>query len=313
MVLRALGFALSLILAVAIAPFCAAQVAGPSLPVPLGEGVSDYADVLDATAEARIQRLIEQTFSDTGVEVRVVTMADIAAYGGAGTRLDAYAKALFNDWGVGDADRNDGILILVVTGAREARIALGAGYDAVYDGRAARVLSTAVLPDLRNGQIAKAIEGGLFSVRDRLITPFLSGQPVSVTDGFETNSDSFENMVGFAAFSGIAGLVIFRFFYTRRKRKTCPKCHAQTLTRRREVIEAPSTGSNGTGLEHMLCSNCGFTDRRTYTVGRLGLRRVSSDNDDVLHDARPQRSAQKSGFQPSGRGKSSGGGAGGRF
>lgn len=276
MVLRALGFALSLAFIVAGTPPGVAQVAAPAFPEPLTDTVSDYAGVLDATAEARIQRLIEETLTTTGVEVRVVTMSDIAGYGGAGTRLDDYAKALLTAWRLGDPERNDAILMLVATGPREARIALGADYAAVYDGRAARVLSSAVLPDLRKGQVGGAIEAGLFSIRDRLIVPFLSGQPIGLDDGFDPGSGTFDNLVGFAAFAGIAGLVIFRFFYTHRKRKTCPQCGAQTLTRSNEVIE-PATGvSTGTGLQHRLCTSCGFTDRRTYSLRRLKSSRRRS-------------------------------------
>ena len=139
MVHRALGLALSLILAVAVTSFGVGQAHAQTLPEPLTDAVSDYAEVLDATVEARLQRMIEQTRDETGVEVRVVTMGNIANYGGAGTRLDDYAKALFDAWGLGDLDRKDAILMLVTTGPREARIALGDGYDAVYDGRAARV------------------------------------------------------------------------------------------------------------------------------------------------------------------------------
>ncbi|MES2540718.1 MAG: TPM domain-containing protein, partial [Pseudomonadota bacterium] len=110
----------------------------------------------------------------------------IAGMGGSGMRMEDYGKELFNAWGVGEADRNDGIMLLLDTEAREARIALGAGYDPVYDGRAARVLSTAVLPPLRSGNFAEGIEAGVASARERLITPFLAGTPVTVTDGFET-------------------------------------------------------------------------------------------------------------------------------
>jgi uncharacterized protein len=268
MVYRTLGLALSLLLAVAVAPACVAEVTAPSLPEPSTDLVLDYAGVLDATTEARIRRLAEATLTETGVTVRVITMSDIAKYGGAGTRLDAYAKAILAQWGQGDPERNDGILLLVETGPREARIALGAGYDAVYAARAARVLSSAILPDLRQGQIGAAVEAGLFSIRDRLVTPFLTGQPIGVADGFDSGKVAITTLAGLAAFGAVGGAMIVLVLNARRKRKTCPQCGAQTLTRSHEVIMPPTAQSTGTGLEHRLCTSCGFTDRRSYGLKR---------------------------------------------
>jgi uncharacterized protein len=295
MVLRALGFALSLFFSVVATQSVVAQVADVALPAPLTDSISDYADVLDATAEGRIQRLLEQTLAETGVGVQVVTMPDITLYGGAGMRLEAYAKALLTAWDTQDPTRGDSVLVLVVTEAREARIALGSGYDAVYDKRAARILSSAVLPELRKDQIAGALEAGIFLIRDRLILPFQSGQPVGVDDGFAPDPDTVDTLFGLAAFAGIAGTVVFLILHSRRKRKTCPHCGAATLTRSHEVIERATGSSTGTGLEHRLCTGCGYTDRRTYTLGRLrpGLRNSGGTSGGLSDSLDPLLSASR--------------------
>ncbi len=202
MTFKALALAMTLAI-VAFAPVGFAQnasepavEAGPALPVPLSETLSDYANTLDAAAEGRIAGMLAAVRAETGVHMVVVTLPSIEAYGGQGMRLDAYGKALFNAWGVGDADSNDGILMLVVTDAREVRIALGSGYDAVYDGRAARVLSTAVLPQMREGRTAQAIEAGITSTRERLIAPFLEGRPVTLNEGFAEESPGIAPWLG---------------------------------------------------------------------------------------------------------------------
>lgn len=274
-------------------------VLAESLPGPTDAQVLDLADALDATAEARIERLLDETLASTGVAMEVVTMTDIAGHGGEGERLDSYATRLFNDWGIGSAERNDGILILVVTEAREARIALGAGYDRVYDERAARVLTTAVLPEFREGRIAAGIEAGITSARLRLIAPFLEGRPVSATDGFEAPKTEGPSALPYVAgIGGGLGLVAWLVLRNARIQRTCPSCGAKTLTRTYEEIEAPSMSSPGTGLEHLLCSSCGFTDRKTYAFRRSrsgGRRRLSG------------------GGGSGGGGRSSGGGASGKW
>jgi uncharacterized protein len=247
----------SLVLALALAAPAFAQ----DLPQPQSDTLSDFADVLDATEEGRITRLLADTRAETGVQVVVVTVPGLAD---TSMGIEAYAKALFNVWGVGGADRNDGIMLLLDTKAREARIALGAGYDPVYDGRAARVLSTAVLPPLRDGQIAGGIEAGIVSARDRLIAPFLAGQPVTLTDGFPDEGGSgWSSLAGFAAVAGVAGFGIWR---SRRKRQTCPNCGARTLERSHEIIDRPTRAETGVGMQHLTCSACGFTDRKSYPI-----------------------------------------------
>ncbi|WP_103256139.1 TPM domain-containing protein [Tabrizicola aquatica] len=278
-------------------------VAAQDLPQPVSDTISDFSEVLDATEEGRITRALQALRDETGVQMVVVTLPTLAAYGGAGQRLETYAKDLFNAWGIGDAQRNDGILLLVVTEAREARIALGSGYDAVYDGRAARVLSTAVLPEFREGRLAVGIEAGIASARERLVVPFQAGQPVGLTDGFAPEVGLGEQvtpwLVGGGGVGGILALILWRS----RSRRKCPKCGAQTLERTHEVISPSGMLSSGTGMEHMICSSCGFTDRRTYTI--RGTSRSGS-----RFSSRSSSGGRSGGF---GGGRSSGGGASGKW
>lgn len=295
-------FLRSLAVALTLATAAEAQ----DLPAPLSDTLSDFADVLDATAEGRITRLLADTRASTGVQMVVVTLPGLAPEG-AGQTIESYGKALFNAWGVGGADRNDGILLLIDTEAREARIALGAGYDPVYDGRAARVLSTAILPDLREGQVAAGIEAGITSARDRLIAPFLAGQPVSLTDGFpvEDSSSPLTGLLGFGAVAAIGGYAIW---HRRRAKITCPNCGAATLERSREIIEQPTRSEAGTVLQHLTCSACGFTDRKSFPI--------TWNSSEARRDRDPKRKRDGGGGSGGGGfggGRSSGGGATGKW
>lgn len=321
MTLKAIATGISLALA-ALAPMALSQTAPTedsatfsSLPAPLTETVSDFARVLDPEAEGRIASQLTALQAETGVQMMVVTMPSIDVYGGAGMRLDAFAKALFNAWGIGGADRNDGILMLVTTDAREVRIALGAGYDAVYDGRAARVLSTAVLPELMQNRLENGITAGIASSKDRLIAPFLAGQPVTVNEGFETPGSSLVEMVGGAAiFLGGAGFLIWR---TVRNQKRCPRCGEATLVRKREVIEPATLKAAGTGIEHQHCTSCGFIDRKPFRIGRSQAMRGSQDRERLSSSGGGRFGKGSSGGSSSGGGsgggKSSGGGASGKY
>lgn len=293
----------------AIALIIAFPVLAQDLPQPQSDTVSDFAEVLDATAEGRISRLLVDLREATGVQMVVVTLPGIAAQGGAGPRIEDYAKTLFNAWGVGAAGRNDGIMLLLDIEAREARIALGAGYDPVYDGRAARVLSTAVLPPLRGGNPAEAIEAGVISARQRLIEPFLAGTPVSLTDGFETPDSGAESLTGVLAAGAVATLGGFAIWRNRRKRRTCPNCGALTLDRSTEVIQPPSRSETGVGMQHQTCSTCGFNDHKSFPVSWSS--REGRQSRDLSH--RSSSDSGSSGSSGFGGGRSSGGGASGKW
>ncbi|MCU0903404.1 MAG: TPM domain-containing protein [Tabrizicola sp.] len=298
-------FLRSFVLALALATPAFAQ----TLPEPLSDTLSDFSDALDPAEEGRVTKLLEELRAGTGVQMVVVTLPGMAAApASAGLEIEAYGKALFNAWGVGGAERNDGILLLLDTEAREARIALGSGYDPVYDGRAARVLSTAVLPALRDGQLAQGIEAGIASARDRLITPFLAGQPVGLTDGFPEEEGS-SALTGLAAFGGLAAIAGYAIWRNRRARITCPNCGAATLERTNEIIEPPTPKDSGTGMQHLTCSACGFTDRKSYPISYSSTE-ARRDRDNGSRKGGGGGGGSSGGF---GGGSSSGGGATGKW
>ena len=247
------------------------------LPTPTEGRLLDLAGVLDATVEARIDRLLADTAETTGVEMEVVTLTDIADYGGAGERLDAYAARLLDAWEIGATDKNDAILILVTTATPDARIALGSAYPPVYDKRAAKVLGESMLLAFREGRIPAGIEAGVVSARDRLITPFLAGAPVTASDGFGNGRpqrpSAMPDVLLALVVTGSVGYLLLRNV---RLRRTCPSCGARSVTRTFDVIEPSTARSEGSGIEHRLCTNCGYMDRQVYTLKSafgLGYRR----------------------------------------
>ncbi|QYK40152.1 MAG: TPM domain-containing protein [Paracoccaceae bacterium] len=271
-----------------------AMAPAQTVPPPLSDTVNDYADVLPPEVEARLTTGLQAARDETGVHVVVVIIERRAAYGGS-DRLDAFAKAWFNSWGIGDATRNDGILILVATQDREVRIALGAGYPAVYDGRAQRVIDTAMLPAFRQDRIAEGVEAGVDSAIERLARPFKDGLQVTESEGFPEDSD----LPLYLFLATFAGLTAFRF---RRglgdlavRMRRCPSCGARRMERERTVTRQPTTAAKGEAEEHTRCRSCGHDRVRIYPVSMRSTSRGSGSS---------------GGF---GGGRSSGGGASGRW
>lgn len=268
-------------------PFAAAAQDYPS---PGSDTVNDWAEVLPPEAEARIAATLRAARQETGVQVVLVTMARIADHGGAGQRLESYAKGLFNAWGVGDGQRNDGILVLVATEDRAMRIALGAGYDPVWDNAAQAAIDRGFLPDFRTGRMAAGIETGMGEVIARIARPFAAGQPAPAPQ------EEWPEWLMFPVVAGAALLIGLRRRLgdlTWRLRR-CPVCGHRGLHRSRSVLVEASESQTGRGEIVTRCPACNDSRREDWV---LPVR--SRDND-----------SSSGGF---GGGRSSGGGASGRW
>ncbi len=122
--------------------------------------VNDYADLLDAAAEARIRADMIELYDHTGIEMTVLTIPALADFGHAGP-IEPFATRLFNTWGIGNAASNDGVLVLVARGDRRMRIEIGAGYARSWDARMQRVIDDAFLPAFREDRYQQGIEAGV--------------------------------------------------------------------------------------------------------------------------------------------------------
>ena len=121
--------------------------------------VNDFAGLLTPEDAAGIDRMLADLRDQTGVEGTVVTLPDRARYGGK-DGLEPFATRLFNHWGVGDAQRNNGFMLLVLTADREARIELGRGYQNDADIIAQDITRRTLLPAFRDGRMSQGIRDG---------------------------------------------------------------------------------------------------------------------------------------------------------
>lgn len=122
--------------------------------------VNDYEDLLSPEVEAAIRADLEDLWRNTGIEMTLLTIPDVATYGHPGP-IEPFATELFNTWGIGDADRNDGVLVVVSRWDREMRIEIGAGYGPEWDAVMQRVIDDAFLPAFRDGRYEEGIVEGV--------------------------------------------------------------------------------------------------------------------------------------------------------
>lgn len=229
--------------------------------------VNDFAGLLDAGAEARVSAQLETLRKETGVEMTVVTLSRQAVFA-PDQSLEQFATGLFNNWGIGDKTRNDGVLVLVLREDRAMRIELGAGFERDWDRASAKVIDRSFLPAFKEDRYQDGIETGVADVIETVVMPFLGGE-----DAPKASDDSFIWIVVAAVFGA------FGIFSARDKLvslKKCPNCGTRGLSRAREVKVRASKTMNGSGEVTTRCANCTYHHMAPYSIARLSSSSSSS-------------------------------------
>lgn len=121
----------------------------PQLPGPLGY-VSDHAGVLDDEWKARIRSVCQDLERKTGVEMVVVTVPTIKPFGSA----NEYTTALYEKWGIGSAQQEHGVMVLVAVQERQAAMTLGR--------QMLPVITPAIMSEVGGAYLHPAIQLGHF-------------------------------------------------------------------------------------------------------------------------------------------------------
>jgi len=251
-----------------------ANPAGGTLPGYVEVYVNDYRNLLGTDAETRIREKLINLYDRTGVEMTVLTIGTMRDFGHSGA-IEPFATALFNAWGIGNAQRNDGVLVLIARDDREMRIELGAGYAASYDGRMQTVIDDGFLPAFRNDDYQAGIETGV----DETIRSLTGTYPDEYDDstlrlGWSRISHWLRQIgawaLGLLVIPAGAALLWFRR-YMRNRPRHCPDCRTIMLKAGEEADDAHLDG--GQRLEEFLksvdydvwhCPDCGHMDINHY-------------------------------------------------
>jgi uncharacterized protein len=121
--------------------------------------VSDFAGVMGAT-RAPTERLLAELEQKTGVQVAVVSLNSLD-----GGEAADFINRLFERWGVGGAEQDDGVMLLAAITDREVRIEVGYGLEPlITDARAGRILDDSVIPFFREDRYGDGLASGAAAI-----------------------------------------------------------------------------------------------------------------------------------------------------
>lgn len=135
------------------------KMADAAMPTPMKNTyIHDFANAISSSVKEELNHYSEQLDKGTGAEIMIVTVDMIN-----GEEPKMYATKMIRSWGIGDAKKNNGVLILATFGQGEGKndvvIAVGQGLEgALPDGKLGRILDTAFYPNASAGDIDKAFK-----------------------------------------------------------------------------------------------------------------------------------------------------------
>jgi uncharacterized protein len=154
-----LALALSLIALPAASP-----AFGQDYP-PRPEGpVYDGADMLSPAVEAQLDQRLRAYNAETG---RALIVATVPSLGG--QNIEPYATGLFANWGIGGAERDMGLLLLIARDDRKIRIEVGYGLHPYFGGiMAGRVINDVITPRFKAQDFDGGVTSGIDAIMEHL-------------------------------------------------------------------------------------------------------------------------------------------------
>jgi uncharacterized protein len=175
---------LLILLALAGAWLVAPLAAQPQFPELTGR-VVDNADILTPEAEAALTAKLAALETQTQRQLVVATVPDLQGYD-----ISDYGYQLGRAWGLGDAERNDGALLLVAPNDRKVRIEVGYGLEGyLTDALSALIIQNAMLPRFRENDYPGGIMAGTDAIIAQLQLPPEEAAKLAAEAGKARESD----------------------------------------------------------------------------------------------------------------------------
>ena len=269
-----------LVAVLALALLIGAPVMAQTYPDPETTTVNDFAGLLSDEAKAALKAELEALHAETGVLMTVVTLSRKETFAPDLSAAE-FARGLFDEWKIGDAARNDGVLFLVLHADREVRIQLGSAYGRDWQLATLLVLNRSVLPAFKEDRYEDGIRAGVSDTIAKIVKPYLAGikapepeagTPVSATA--ESEGDASAKGGGFSAWWAALIFAPFALLIGWGKMKSklakCPQCGNRGLSVTTNRLEEPTETTQGRGERITKCEKCGHSSVKPFVIPAKG-------------------------------------------
>jgi uncharacterized protein len=133
---------------------------------PLTGRVVDQAGVIPATTRETLEAKLKDLEDKSGIQLVVATVKSLQ-----GGDIETYANELFRAWKLGEAKKNNGVLLLVAPTERKVRIEVGYGLEGTLtDALSQVIIASAIVPRFKANDYSGGIERGVDGIISVLTT-----------------------------------------------------------------------------------------------------------------------------------------------
>ena len=119
--------------------------------------VNDFANLLNTDDVSTLETKLEKFKQQTGQEIAVVTVTSLG-----GDTVENFAEKLFKEWGIGQKNADNGVLLLIAKEDRQLRIEVGYGLEgALTDAQSYWIINEQITPAFKAGDYALGINAGV--------------------------------------------------------------------------------------------------------------------------------------------------------
>jgi uncharacterized protein len=167
--------------------------------------VNDFADILSQETEAEIMGISVPLAEKTGAQIVVVTLESLD-----GETIESYARGLFLDWGIGDSEKHNGLLLLVTMEERQARIEVGYGLEgALPDGKTGRIQDDYLIEHFQASRYNDGIMGTYLALSEAVYDEYgLNSEDIQVKSNFYSPAATGSDEEGITFFDIILGIIV---------------------------------------------------------------------------------------------------------
>lgn len=219
---------------------------------------SDPDGILSAAAIDSIDRMLYRLKAENTAEAAVVVVGSIGD-----ADVFGFGHDLFQKWGIGSSERNNGLLILLVIDQREIRFVTGYGVESVLpDALCRRIQAQYMVPPFGRGDWDGGMIAGVAAVRD-----VLAGSELNL--GADGGDDLPDNVAIAIVMLFTGGFIALAMLLARLSSPKCSACGKRKLQRTGSHIVG-RTAMYDTVEEEYVCRNCGARSTRVVRYNRFG-------------------------------------------
>jgi uncharacterized protein len=162
--LRAFLTTLALVLVVLVTGLPIAQAADPVFPALTGR-IVDEAGLLTPEDEAELTATLQSLEGTSSDQLAIVTLNSLQGF-----PIEDFGYKLGRHWGIGQAGKDNGVLLIVAPNERKVRIEVGKRLEPLLTDAMSRIIiENAILPGFRRGDFAGGIRAGVRDIKDVLL------------------------------------------------------------------------------------------------------------------------------------------------